>query len=67
VPPLSDHDRAALARIEAHLAIDDPDLALALTMPPHRRARIPRHWHLPLMIVGLAASILVPTLIAILR
>lgn len=67
MPPLSEHDRAALARIEAHLTIDDPDLSLALTMPPPCRARAPRHRRLAILLAALAAAIIIPTLLAILR
>ena len=62
MPPLSDHDRTALKRIEVHLSIDDPDLALLLAIPspaPHRRLRT-------LLIVGATLSILAAVLLAVL-
>lgn len=70
MPPLSDHDRSALARIEAHLAIEDPDLAHLLATnasAPHRPIRLHHRDQLIIMIGILSALILVPTLIALVR
>lgn len=68
MPPLSDHDRAALARIEAQLAIDEPDLAHQLaTGTRPLPVRIRRRVQLIVLVAGLALSILIPTLISLLR